>query len=173
MVYIYISEKTCSFENLARILPYSLKTLEMKQGILRIIPRLMENFPETGRLAVNRDGVYNIPNNEEDCAKSAAWFSNKLVECLITEPFEIGKALELHETAWDIDANLYIVADAAFFRDVYYKKEDNYERVLVRHDEIPLSTLEAIVNKELFNGDYVDVAETRTFTITKTAKQLA
>ena len=124
--------------------------------------------PEIGKLAVNNDGVYNIPKTEEDCEKSAQWFGNKLVCCIVTEPFELKTEpfTNPHEYIYDIENNTYILAGDPFNPLNFKNNPENYEKILIGQDDPSLIILK-IVNKELFNGDYVDVEEVKSFVVTR------
>lgn len=52
-----------------------------RPGVLSILKTM--SSPRVGELAMNIDGVFNIPQNEEDCLKSLQWFGNQRVLPLI------------------------------------------------------------------------------------------
>ncbi len=128
----------------------------MRKGILRIVPVIFGSaFPIVGQLALNKDRVYNLPETQEDCLKSAQWFNNKRVHCLVTEPQSI-RPIEFGDVVYEILQNTISVANEGNLED-FRENHDDYEAILVHTDEFQKDTLKMIVNKELCDGDSVTV----------------
>ena len=138
----------------------------MKHGVLRIFKPEFDTLPQVGKLAVNKDWVYNIPQTQEDCQKSAEWFGNKLAFVIITEQNDSSNKIKVDDNCFDIENKKFLTATHAKIRNLIERAPDNYERILLDLHDITASILQQIVDKELYNGDYVSVEEITTFVIT-------
>ena len=118
---------------------------------------------EIGKLACNRDGVYNIPRTEEDSLKSAKWFSNELIKPIIiseTEEIEVGDWFLFGKNNLLVKAEeVQKSEDLVVFRNNEGERIIRYltncKKVLALPEHFSDAHLQAIVDGKMSDGDEV------------------
>ena len=105
---------------------------------------------EIGKLACNRDGVYNIPRTEEDSLKSAKWFSNELIKPIIISETE---EIVFGDCAYNPHSIKHFITECN--QSNKDSIQEHWAKILALPEHFSDAHLQAIVDGKMSDGDEV------------------
>jgi hypothetical protein len=124
-------------------------------GNIALIPT--GRVAEVDKLAITKDGVLNIPRNDEDVFKSTQWFQNQLV-CPIVVIIGLPKISYPYVDMNNLDLGVEFCQDLESLQKMKTLQatgRHKYATVAVGTDHISTNVLEQLVNKQLADGNQV------------------
>ena len=116
------------------------------RGILKLVKT--NNPCEPNRLAINKEGVLNIPRTQEDVVKSAQYFRNERVDPIIILNTEEIKEGDYYLNIYKEKEKIYINNSGELYKGINFK-------ILVLRDYFSEKHLNAIVNRKIEDHDVV------------------